>query len=119
MKYCLAVLCMEEILENIKVITKDFRTQKNELFIGIERGLIEKGLDTRKIVIADLFTEDSNQYYVVIVTPDKGVFEFYYDFLHKKPSEGKIIEWHDFTENPEKTYRPESVGIALKHFEQF
>ncbi len=103
-------------LERLKGVTADLREQKDPLFIGIGSELTKKGFDLGRLVVADMFTEDSSQYYVVVVTDEKGVFEFYYDFLHKDPAAGSIIEWHDFTQTPDKAYCSKSVKSALEFF---
>ena len=82
-------------------------------WIGVKASLADKGIDLQKVIIADVFPEDHDQIYVVIVTYDRQVFEFYYDWLHKKESEGRITEWKDLTSSPEAAYRHESVKVAL------
>jgi len=105
-------------LKRIKKVTKDFREQKDLLWIGVGCVLVEKKIDINKIIIADCFTEDVAQYYFLVVTGDRHIFEFYYDYAHKEISEGKIVEWHDFTDNPQKAYMHESLGVAFENFDQ-
>lgn len=102
-------------IANIKKNTVEFREQKDSLWKGVGRRLTEKGIDIQEVIIADAFTEDVAQYYVLAITPNHNVYEFYFDFSHKDPSEGEIVEWHDFTNNPEKAYMHESATLALTH----
>lgn len=108
-----------ENLEEIKKNTKEFREQKDNLFIGVGKELAEKGVDINKIIVVDFFTEDNSKCYFVVVTKDRCIFEFYYDYLHKNETDGKIIGWQEFTKNPEKVYMNENVEIALEFFDQF
>jgi hypothetical protein len=106
-----------EDLQRIRRVTNEFRKQQDELWLGVGRRLSERGIDIGGVIIADSFSEDVAQYYVVILTGKREVFEFYYDFLHKDTSGGRIIEWKDFTHNPKEVYMHESVETALKHFD--
>lgn len=105
-------------LQQIKNNTNLLREQKDELIIDIGHSLTERAFDINKIVLADWFTEDVAEYYVVIVTSEKKVFEFYYDFFNSPISKGKIIEWKDFTENPSGAYMAKSVKLALSHLDE-
>ena len=84
---------------------------------GVSRELFKKGIDSEKVFIATYFSEDVNQEYWTIVTFDRAIYEFYYDWSLKEVSEGEIIEWHDFTNNLEGVYMKEEVQDVLINFE--
>ena len=100
--------------DRIKYVTNRFRKGLDVCWVGIKVLLIDKGIDVKNLIVADSFSEDHNLIYVVIITQDRQVFEFYYDWLHKKESEGYIKEWKDLTSTPEAAYRNESVKLALQ-----
>jgi hypothetical protein len=105
-------------LEGIKNMSKSFRDQKDPLWIGVRRALVEKDIDIDGLIIADSFPEDVAMEYVLVVTKGKCVFEFYYDYLDKNESEGVITEWQDFTNNHKGAYMHESLDLALNNFDQ-
>ncbi len=102
-------------LQELKIIQKSIK--ETDTWTGVFKELTKKGIDASKILVADNFAEDVCQEYWAVVTFDKHIYEFYYDWLDKKPSEGVIIEWHDFTKEPSNVYMRESVEEIIKHFE--
>lgn len=103
-----------EEINRIKHITNRFRKDLDDFWVGIKKLLVAKGINVSKLVVADSFSEDTHMIYVVVITPDKQVFEFYYDWIHREESNGLIKEWKDFTNNPDGAYRNESVKLALQ-----
>jgi ribosomal protein L30E len=91
--------------------------QADVVWIGVSRELKKKGIDSSKVIIAATFPEDVSQEYWAIVTFDKKIYEFYYDWLNKNVSEGEIVEWHDFTDDPDRVYLSESVQDVIRHFD--
>lgn len=86
---------------------------------GVAKELVRKGLNPEKILIAEVFPEDSCQEYWAVVSHDKGIYEFYYDWLESKDREsGKIIEWKDVTHNPGEAYMRDSIYDVLAHFDE-
>jgi hypothetical protein len=57
----------------------------------------ERGVDPDRAVIADYFPDDTSFKFGILVTGEKKVFQFGYDFLHKPELEGTLTEWEDLT----------------------
>lgn len=105
---------MDSEQDQIKYVTNRFRKGLDDCWVGIKTLLVNNGITVEGLIVADSFSEDHDQIYVVVVTKDRQVLEFYYDWLHRKESEGSIKEWKDLTETPEAAYRSESVKLALQ-----
>jgi hypothetical protein len=103
-------------LHELKDLQRNIRSI--ETWSGVTKELAKKNIDSNKIIVAASFPEDSCQQYWAIVTFDKQIYEFYYDWLHKDPSEGIIVEWNDFTNDSKKVYLHENVENVLKYFDE-
>jgi hypothetical protein len=110
-------------LQGIKDMNRGFREQKDDLWVGIGRRLTEKGIDISKVVIAASFPEDFAMTYVAMVTGDKRIYEFYYQYMNTEtreaePLNGVITEWQDFTDNIRGVYLDDEVEIVMRNFKE-
>lgn len=106
---------MSEFVD-VKLLQKSVKSSPS--WVGVCRELNKRGINAEQSVIADLFTEDVCQEYYLLITQSGEIYEFYYDWLSSGDRmHGEIIEWNDFTDNPEGAYMQEPLKCALKYMD--
>ena len=50
----------------------------------------------------------------MVVAPDRRVFHFGYDYLHRSPGEGTFTEWEEFTQAWSKSPWANEISAALE-----
>jgi hypothetical protein len=73
----------------------------------------DRGVDPDHAVIADYFPDDTSFMFGVLVTSDRKVFQFGYDWLHKPTLGGALSEWNDLTSSWQSSPYRAQVRAAL------
>jgi|1185.fasta_scaffold157531_2 hypothetical protein len=82
-------------------LTACLRDSDEKLFPMLRRLLAGRGVDPGTSVLVELFSDDREFEYGIVVTRDGGVFQFGLDCMDRTPEDAELIEWIDWT----STYR--------------
>ena len=82
-------------------LTASLRDSDEKLFPRLRRLLGERGIDAATSVLVELFSDDREFEYGIVVTRDGGVFQFGLDCMGRTLEDAELIEWIDWT----STYR--------------
>lgn len=97
----------------IETNTKLLRTSSESFWVRIRRLLSEKGINPESAFIAFSYEEDYQFDYGIIVSTERGVFQYGFDFLLKDVSEGLFTEWNELTSSYQKSPHVKKIEIAL------
>ena len=84
---------LNEILE----LTTALRTSDEPLFARLRFLLPSHDIDPRTTYLVELFPDDTNFEFGVLVATDGRIYQFGFDYLNCKISEGLLAEWRDLT----------------------
>lgn len=105
---------METKRQEIERITKVLQVSPEELWGRIRFLLQEKGLVPERTIVACSYQEDYQYEFGIVVSEDKKIYQYGFDFLHKKIPEGTFKEWNDITEEYHKSPHRKEIEIALQ-----
>jgi hypothetical protein len=105
---------METEKQEIGEITKVLQSSPEELWERIRFLLKEKGVDPGSSIVACSYLEDLCFEYGIVVNEDGKVYQYGFDFLNKKISEGTFKEWNDITDTYYKLHHSREIEIALQ-----
>jgi hypothetical protein len=94
--------------------TQTLRRSEDPMWTRIRNLLQERGLQPSTSILATAFPDDSQFEFCIVVTADRKVFQFGFDYLHKPVEEGVIVEWVDLTDDYLKSDFPEVIDTALE-----
>jgi len=84
--------------DQVDELTASLRADSGPLWARIRWLLEDRGVDASKSLLLDFFTDDSDLYWGLIVTPEGRAFQFDFDYLRRQPAEGRFSSWEDVTE---------------------
>ncbi len=93
--------------------THDLNSNSDPLWIRIRKLITEKGIDTNTSHVIDFFTDDTCLYFGLLVTQNKRVIQFDYDYLRKDEGEGDLKTWNDITDTWKATPWKRTIEHAL------
>jgi hypothetical protein len=93
--------------EDIVSLTQQLRESKEPLWSRIRELLIERGLRPSSLALVASFPDDAQFECGIVVTADRRVYQFGFDYLHVGAASGTFKEWRDFTGKP----APHPCGI--------
>jgi len=76
--------------------------------------LEERGVPPHQSLLAQSFPDDTQFEFGIVVAPDRRVFHFGYDYLHRSPGEGTFTEWAEFTRAWSKSPWANEISAALE-----
>lgn len=104
-------------LKKLKELQVVMRT--SDTWSGVQKELQLKSIDPSAIIVVAVFQEDAAKEYWLIVTYNRQVYEFYYDWFNAGSSElGAIVEWYDFSDNHDGVYLKEELADVFERFEE-
>jgi hypothetical protein len=83
--------------------TNWFRNTNDPMYCKIKKLLIGTGIDISTSVLVQIFPDDSSFEYGIIITKNKEIYEFGYDYRYKTNDAGELTEWNNLT-NTYKTH---------------
>lgn len=86
--------------DDILSLTQQLRESKDPLWSRVRQLLTERGLKPGSLALVAAFPDDAQFEYGVVVTADRRVYQFGFDYLHVGAASGTFKEWHDFTGKP-------------------
>ena len=89
---------MVESREEILKLTNWFRSTSHPMYSKIRELLIERNIDPYTSVLVEIFSDDTCFEYGIVITKDREIFQFGYDYLRKNNYEGEFTEWEDLTQ---------------------
>jgi len=95
--------------ENIKKYSENFITNTTEPMPTVRRLLTKKNIDLEKLIVVQAFPDDTNLLFFIVIDCNKKIYQFEYDYLHKKVDEGEIVRFEDISDSYEST--PYRKGI--------
>jgi len=78
-------------------LTASLRASDEKLFPRLRCLLAERGIDPVTSVLVELFSDEREFEYGIVVTRDGGVFQFGLDCMGRAPDDADLIEWIDWT----------------------
>lgn len=98
--------------------TRLLRESADPLFRRLRALLAERGLDSQKVVLADLFPDDVDQEFGVLVTQDRRVIQFVVHYgrlgdINRQTAEATIGEWSDISSWWDATPHASAIRVAL------
>jgi hypothetical protein len=97
----------------IRKNTELMQCSDDPLWVRIRHLIKEKGLVPETSVLAYSYPEDLHFELGVIVTADRKVYQYGFDYLHRDISTGTFTEWKDLTANYEKSAFSSHIENAL------
>ena len=92
------------IRDDIDELTHRLRSDPDAVWARMRSLLGERGVDPSKSLLLDFFTDDSNLYWGLVVTPDRRAIQFDYAYAGREPSDGTFASWTDVTDATEFTH---------------
>jgi hypothetical protein len=83
--------------ERIAELTSSLRGSDDELFPRLRRLLEERGVNPTTSVLVEMFSDEREFEYGIVVTRDGAVFQFGLDCMGRTPDDAELIEWVDWT----------------------
>lgn len=90
------------------------RWSEDSMWARIRSLLEERGLQPSTSILATSFPDDCRFEFCIVVTADRKVFQFGFDYRHKPTKEGVIVEWVDLTDDYLKSHFPDVIYTALE-----
>lgn len=84
----------KDIEERIIFLTNNLRNSKDNFYSVLRSKFSEKNVDTSKSALLEVFSDDVAFEFGVILTPERRVIQFGYDYLHKQFADGEFREWN-------------------------
>jgi hypothetical protein len=99
--------------ENIRVLTGLLRSSDDPQFVRMRQLLWERGISPDTIAVADLFPDDTQFDFGLLVTRDGQAYQVGFDYLHKRIEEGIFTEWVDLTDTYAGSIYCDKITVAL------
>ena len=80
-----------EVLE----LTSSLRTSDDPLFARLRALLPSRSVDPSSAYLVELFPDDTNFEFGVLVAADGRIYQFGFDYLKRNVSEGVLTEWRE------------------------
>ena len=94
---------VNELKQEIMSLTTDMRRGSDEFWVRIRALLEQKGVRPETAMLAQLHTENTNEWLGIVALPGGRVILFMFDHLHKPVNAGLFAEWEELTDNPTDT----------------
>ncbi|HET9775139.1 MAG TPA: hypothetical protein VFP77_01080 [Gemmatimonadaceae bacterium] len=86
--------------DRIADLTGSLRGSDEKLFPRLRQMLSERGIDPETSVLVEMFSDEREFEYGIVVTERRDVYQFGLDCMGRAPDAAELIEWVDWT----KTY---------------
>ena len=96
-------------------LTASLRASDETLFPALRKLLADRGVDPGTSVLVELFSDDREFEYGIVVTRDGAVFQFGLDCMDRAPEDAELIEWIDWTSTYQLAAFRSHVDAALDY----
>ena len=100
-------------IQRIRRDTEFLRTTDNPVYRRIRTLLVECGIDPQAILVANIMREDASVESGFLVTDDKRVYEFEFDWRGRPTESGVLAVWRDLTDTYHTRAFREPIAVAL------
>ncbi len=100
--------------DQIELHTALLRESPDPLYARFRELLSERGIDPSTSTLAESFPDDSQFEFGIVVTADRRVYQFGFDYLHKPVREGTFTEWTDLTNTWQSSNYSNPIGRAVR-----
>jgi hypothetical protein len=84
------------------------------MWVRIRSLLAEKGIDPQSSLLVEIFPDDYQLFFGLIISPDDLVYQFDYNYRDTTIGNGVFSRWADITDNYEKTPYSKLVNSAFR-----
>ena|SRR5947207_13427026 len=98
---------MSEEHDRVRLRTGLLRSSADAMWARVRQLLEERGVPPHQSL-------DTQFEFGIVVAPDRRVFHFGYDYLHRSPGEGTFTEWEEFTQAWSKSPWANEISAALE-----
>jgi len=105
---------MSEEHDQVRLRTGLLRSSADAMWARVRQLLEERGVPPHQSLLAQSFPDDTQFEFGMVVAPDRRVFHFGYDYLHRSPGEGTFTEWEEFTQAWSKSPWANEISAALE-----
>ena len=85
------------------------------MIYGIKQCIESEGINTKDVIVAELFPDDSCFELGIIITKTGKVYQFGYDYIENQEKNGNFTEWHDLTNQWQGTPHSQRIEAALMY----
>lgn len=85
-------------LDEMRLLTDLLHEDENPFWRRLRALLKLRGVDPQKLVVMYSFEDDDHKEFGVVVTPEKEVFTYDFEYRYRNISQGVISRWQKATE---------------------
>lgn len=100
--------------EEMRLLTDMLRTDENPFWKRLRNLLRLRGQDPQKLVVMYSFEDDDHKEFGVVVTPEKEVFTYDFEYRYRHISQGVITRWRKATEKYARGPYHDDFEVALQ-----
>jgi hypothetical protein len=114
-----AALCCHDhlVMPGIPEFTKDLRSGDEPIFERLRALLAARGVDPSTTWLVDLFEDDVNFEFGLILTGDRRVYQIGYRYPDGEVGGGELTEWVDLTHSWRLTPYRDEIDDAFDYLE--
>lgn len=105
-------------VRSIERNTAHLRTHADPALQRIRELLAERGIDVHESLVVNLMPEDTDLLSGLIVSNERRVYEFEFDWRRTVPEHGHFVVWRDLTSSHESRAFREPIAVALTMVDQ-
>ena len=99
--------------QEIVSLTALLRSGVDPFWVRLRELLSERGVAVDTVILASSFPDDRDFEFGIVVTNDRRVYQFGFDYSDKSVEQGDFTQWLDLTERHASSPYREEVAAAL------
>ena len=104
---------MRERSAEIEQLTRSLREGSDPFWARLRKLLSERDVDPSTSLLVECFPDDPSFEFGLVVTDDRRVFQFGFNYLNRSVENGTLTEWEDLTSRFESSPHRDVIAIAL------
>jgi hypothetical protein len=105
-------------MPRVREFTDDLRSSNDPLYARMRTLLAARGVDPASSWLAEMFEDDPNYEFGILVTGDRRVIEFGFHYPNGNVADGDFRDWVDRTHGWQLTPFREEIDEAFSHLEE-
>jgi len=101
--------------QRIAELTGSLRRSDENLFPRLRHVLSQRGVDPETSVLVEMFSDEREFEYGIVVTARRDVYQFGLDCMGRGPDAAELIEWVDWTTTYQLAAFRAHVDAALEY----